>query len=260
VKHNSLLHVRCVITIGRTESQVAADFDILDREERATFQRFVFARDRLDYAAAHALLRRTLSEAKPGVEPGAWRFARTAAGKPYVVSPPADSMHFSISHTRGLVACATGCQGPVGIDVECDPLAPDNASLLADVCSRDEQAQIITAMPFERDKVFLDLWTLKEAYLKARGVGIGVDLTRYWFDLRKPGSISAPFMGQAARIWWLALIRPTATSRAALAVRCETPPVLDAAVIDATASRILRPVRSSHGDQEPGGGSAGIVQ
>src|SRR5690348_6947108 len=74
---------------------------------------------RCDYANAHDLLRRALSQCGH-CPPSAWRFQATSLGRPYLVPPfePADaSLTFSLSHTRGFVGCVIGRVSAVGIDV-----------------------------------------------------------------------------------------------------------------------------------------------
>jgi 4'-phosphopantetheinyl transferase len=140
--------------------------------------------DRRDYAAAHALLRRALTAVVPNHLPQAWCFERTALGKPYLSAPAVDGppLHFSLSHTRGHVACAISRDGEVGVDAECRSHIDDLETLMAGVCCADEYAQIRAVT--EQAARFLDLWSLKEAYVKACGTGIDTKLARITFDLR----------------------------------------------------------------------------
>ena len=168
--------VGCVVTSSHSPAEVARDASALDEKERAAFDRFVFDADRRDYAAAHALLRTMLSEAHPDVAPEDWRFARTPWGKPLVASPPAPRIGFSLSHGRGIVACAVSRGVEVGIDAEWAHRRMEIEPLAREVCSAQEQAQLRAAAPEAREVLFLEFWTLKEAYLKALGVGITSEL------------------------------------------------------------------------------------
>jgi hypothetical protein len=81
-------------------------------------KRFAFDDDRRDYAVAHALLRRLLSH-RHAVSPEAWRFEATPSGKPRVAADfAALPLAFSLSHARGLVACAVSEDAEVGIEVD----------------------------------------------------------------------------------------------------------------------------------------------
>src|SRR5205823_6502928 len=75
--------------------------------------------DRRDYIAAHALTRAALSRHR-AVSPSDWRFEANSNGKPSVVASQsgAPPLTFSLSHTRGLVACAVTHAAHIGIDVE----------------------------------------------------------------------------------------------------------------------------------------------
>lgn len=79
--------------------------------------------------------------------------------------------HVSISHSRGQVACVTA-GAPVGVDVEDLGRPRDHLSIARTVHSPAQCAQL-AALPEEaRAQAFLQWWTLKEAWLKARGQGL----------------------------------------------------------------------------------------
>ena len=146
--------------------------DLLSETERHRAFRFHQAHDRLSYAAAHALLRTMLSQAAGGV-PRAWRFAIAASGKPHL--DPADGgpdLRFSLSHSRGMVACAVAPALDIGVDVEA-PIPIADALSIARSHFSPSEADALGSMEEEvRSQAFLNLWTLKEAYLKATGQGV----------------------------------------------------------------------------------------
>jgi 4'-phosphopantetheinyl transferase len=248
--HLPLLRLRCATTTGLTDAETAGHARLLDAHETKTCQRFLVPEDRRDYAAAHALLRRTLTAAAPSHPPEAWCFARTALGKPYLSGPDIDDppLRFSLSHTRGLVACAVSRDGEVGVDAECRSHINDLERLMAGVCSADEYAQVRAAPAPEQLAGFLDLWSLKEAYVKACGTGIDSALAHISFDLRSPSLIRASLPAGAAQGWSFALFRPAVDGRIAIALA----PVrgskvrLDAACVGSSAqSAPMTPIRAS---------------
>lgn len=217
-------------------SDTARHAALLDEQESRRLLRLMAAEDRRDYAAAHALLRWTLTDLMPYIEPGGWHFERTARGKPYLSSahagnPPA---RFSLAHTRGLVACIVSRCAEVGVDVESRSRPIDVDLLMRDVCSVDEQQQISLIAPSARPDRFLDLWMLKEAYLKALGLGITGGTNQISFDLRNPGTIVTATPDQTAKRWWFALVGHTVECRCGVAIATDlfADPVLDAAVIE----------------------------
>ncbi len=222
--------LKCIVTADCTSADTADDLTLLDSEERRKVSRFFSAEDRRDYAAAHALLRRLLTEVSPNVAPEQWSFERTTSGKPYL--PPeyagAPPLAFSLSHARGMVACAV-CRGlEVGVDVEIASQVLSIHALPTNVCSADEQKQLSATPAGDRLSLFLDLWALKEAYAKACGLGLSIGLDRASFDLRS-ATIFSSLPDESANRWHFALIKPVPGSRVGLAIAASAAaPVIDA--------------------------------
>ncbi|DBA83761.1 hypothetical protein WJX77_006815 [Trebouxia sp. C0004] len=113
-------------------------------------------------------------------EPASLRFERNAHGKPQLSWEEADAqpdppIHFSLTHTSSLLGIAVSCGSLVGLDVEesnrhtkADPL-----SLARRRLAPLELASLEAIHSTEgRARRFVQLWTLKEAYVKAVGQGI----------------------------------------------------------------------------------------
>lgn len=191
--------------------------DVLSDDELARFQRFHFDEDRNDYALAHALLRRTLSDREPSTDPHAWRFEADATGKPRITGRAGPD--FSLTHTRGLVACAVAVAGRVGIDAETDSRSADVDLLMPEVCAPPERAALAALAGAARRSRFLDFWTLKEAYLKAQGLGISENLTAIAFFVKSDTDIRLETFGGGHRAdWSLRIFRIGAGGRVALAL------------------------------------------
>src|SRR6187431_535260 len=101
----------------------AAELDLyrswLSDEERARADRYLDAADRHLFLIAHALLRSTLSRYGDR-RPEEWRFATGEHGRPGIADEMAGTgrVGFSLSHTRGLVACLVSEEIDCGVDVE----------------------------------------------------------------------------------------------------------------------------------------------
>ena len=165
-------------TRGVDDGGVDAAVALLSGGERERFERLRRPDDRRDYALAHALLRQTL--ASSGSHAAAdWQFTTDDRGRPGLAN---GQLVFSLSHTRGLVACAVSTAGQVGLDVEA--VRPISAAQIADdFFSPEEQRQLELLGAPAAALRFFDCWTLKEAYLKARGLGIAVHLSDLSFTL-----------------------------------------------------------------------------
>jgi 4'-phosphopantetheinyl transferase len=248
--HFPVVHLCCIITTTLTFADLARDAMLLDMEETEKHRRFVAVEDRRDYAAAHALVRRMLTVVAPGIPAKEWRFERTAHGKPYVAAAMAGAppLRFSISHTRGHVVCAVSRHSEVGVDIQCRSQMKKMEIVMPDVCSDDEQAQIRAAEPSAQADCFLDLWSLKEAYLKACGTGIDVRLDRISFDLRQPAMIFPSLRNETNESWWFALFKPSSEARIAVAIAAnsQTVVMLDSAIVRRDGAHAsLHPTRTS---------------
>ncbi len=154
--------------------------EVLSPVERLRAERFAFAKDRRAYIAAHGLLRCVLSEYLP-VAPASWTFERVLLGKPWIASP-AEGMgfRFNLSHSTGMVACAVSLAGEVGVDVEA-VREGEHLPLARRFFAPEEVSQLEPLPPAERAEAFIRFWTLKEAYIKARGLGLSLDLAGFAF-------------------------------------------------------------------------------
>lgn len=189
----------------------------MSAEERARFERFRHEPDRLMFAMGR-LMARTLVARELGVEPGAWHWREGPHGRPEIDRPDTD-LHFNLSHSASLVACVIGRGQALGVDVEHLGRREPDKAIVPRYCSPSEAADIESRGAGWSER-FLTYWTLKEAYLKARGLGIAVPLSDVSFDLSGPeprirfeGSLS----GTDAR-WAFHLWRPTPEHVAAIAV------------------------------------------
>ncbi len=135
------------------------------------------------HLVSRALCRTMLSH-HTNVDPTAWRFATNEHGKPSI-SAPAEfaSLHFNLTHTDGLIACAISRAGPVGVDAEQTSRAVDIDRVAAHFFSPAERASLSQLPPNERNQRFFEYWVAKEAYLKASGVGLSLPPDTFTIEL-----------------------------------------------------------------------------
>lgn len=148
---------------------------LLPPAEQARADRFRFATDRTAYVAAHGLLRAELGRWL-GKAPGRVEIVYDALGKPGLAGPRAPALHFSISHSRRYVACAFS-QVRVGVDIEETDREIDLA--VAKVLAGPERRHLDRLAPEDRTVAFLEIWTMKEAALKAYGTGLSMPLDSF---------------------------------------------------------------------------------
>jgi 4'-phosphopantetheinyl transferase len=171
----SVLHLWCAYPDDLLEAAAAdACMALLSAEERARRQRFRFEHSRREYLATHALARTALSHYRP-VAAGDWQFTANAYGKPAL--EPDCGLRFNLSNSAGLVVCLVAeVPVDVGVDVESHARAEKMAEVAKKVFSATEMAQLDSLAGVERLDRCLSLWTLKEAYIKARGMGMALPL------------------------------------------------------------------------------------
>jgi 4'-phosphopantetheinyl transferase len=196
---------------------------LLAPEERERHQRLRRERSRREFLVAHALARVTLSRYAP-VPPEAWSFAAGEHGRPELSGPSqAERLRFNLSHTSGMVACAVIRELDIGVDVESAVRRVRHRELAERFFGEDEVRALRTLAPDRQVGRFLELWTLKEAYLKARGRGISVPLRGFQFQLSDSNPPRIRFDAALVRddpaSWQLALHHPTRTHTLALAIR-----------------------------------------
>lgn len=136
---------------------------------------------RQTYARAHGFLRDVLGH-YTGQPSAVVELAADANGKPALGDSP---LSFNLSYRPGRALLALSNAGPVGADLE--PLVPlsDAAPLIADLFSPVEQAALQAAATVDYWPLFYLIWTRKEAYAKA--LGMGLTLAFREFSVLAPG-------------------------------------------------------------------------
>lgn len=195
---------------------------LMSAEEREQQRRYLFPRHRHQALVARALVRASLSRYVPEVAPADWAFVRNAHGRPEVAGPSGvPDLRFNLSHTAALMVCAVTLERDVGVDVEDGHRRLAEQSLAERFFSPAEVRDLLAQPPQRRRERFFSLWTLKEAYIKARGEGLATPLRHFSFHL-EGARVEIRFARSLAddpTAWRFALMRPTPRHSAALAVR-----------------------------------------
>ncbi|BCX47078.1 4-phosphopantetheinyl transferase protein [Haloferula helveola] len=149
-----------------TEDSTVADA-ILSTEERERAARFVFDSDRTRWTAIRAAARRILASYLD-TDPASIEWKAGEGGKPYI---PSEEFEFNLSHSGELAALAVSTAGPVGIDLEPVSRAIQLPECEESFCHPLELSDL-PKEPSLRALALLELWTAKEALLKAHGSGL----------------------------------------------------------------------------------------
>jgi len=151
---------------------------LLSEQERSRQARFLRERDRDLYLMAHGMLRRVLAN-HTGVSPQTLAFETGPHGRPELSGPAAiGQLRFNLTHTPGLAACAVASGRAVGVDAENLARKIDLRSVSARVFSTEERRGLDALSGRAATERFFLLWTLKEAYVKALGLGFSLPLQR----------------------------------------------------------------------------------
>lgn len=98
-------------------------------------------------------------------------------GKPSLTDYP--DIHYNLTHAGGITACYIG-KSECGIDAE--RIRPYRPNVIKRAFSEEEKTLIENAPEAERDLLFFRLWTLKESYVKALGIGVSYPMNTAEFS------------------------------------------------------------------------------
>ncbi len=179
VSHATVLHVDLTAHADRE----AEAWAWLDEEEQARWQRYQHDGPRRRFALCRTALRAILC-GQLGCQNEQLAFGASDHGKPYaVVQGVAAPVSFNVSHSgaHGLIAFAAA--GRLGVDVEERRAPRDLDGLISSVMGPDEQAELALVHGCRKLHLFFNFWTIKEALIKALGLGLALDMSGFEIPL-----------------------------------------------------------------------------
>ena len=167
----------------------------LSEAERDRQARFRTEALRQTYGRAHGFLRAVLGP-YAGQPPAALALAAPGPrGKPALPAPVA--VQFNLSYRAGRALLAVSNEWAVGADVEALHPMTDALALVRELFSSPEQAALSATAPGAPwEALFYTIWTLKEAYAKALGMGLSLPFAE--FSVLGPGTDGAPWLAAPA--------------------------------------------------------------
>ncbi|MGE0326350.1 MAG: 4'-phosphopantetheinyl transferase superfamily protein [Polyangiaceae bacterium] len=191
----------------------------LSESERERASDFRMKEDRVQFIAAHACLRHVLSRYLPERGPQTWDYVIGPYGRPELAEPELRWLRFNLSHTGGLAACAVSRQLDCGVDVERRDKRRNFLGMSRTAFSELEQAELRQIPEERRQARFYEVWTLKEAYIKAIGMGLSQPLHQFSFALSAEGGAQfEPAPKRPAQPWAFYLDQPSELHQLALAL------------------------------------------
>lgn len=160
----------------KNQSSARDLFDILSRGEQERANTISHPDRKTAYITGHALLRLLLSYlAETGITPDTWQFQRNKYGKlSLLLCPGLPEYKFDLSYAGHIVAIAISRKYETGVDIErIVPIPPERIPWHVLTCK--EIKMLHRKQPQEQYVNFLKIWTLKEAFAKAVGMGFSID-------------------------------------------------------------------------------------
>lgn len=202
------------------EARLEACRAVLSESELARYERFRFPQDRHRYLVSHALVRNVLSRYLE-IPPAEWVFFCTSHGRPEIANPEIPPLRFNLTHTTGLAACVVTLSDPCGIDAERIAARHDPLGVARRMFSEAEYEQLSRLAGLEQLQYFFTRWTLREAYVKARGIGISFPTHKLRFNVDPAGLVSVTFqleLKEQIDRWQFRVLRPTPQHIGAIAI------------------------------------------
>ena len=194
---------------------------LLCEQELEQYRRFHFAEDRQRYLVSHALLRNVLSR-YVDLDPAEWRFSRSEHGKPEIANPGIPALQFNLTHTAGLAGCVVSFSDACGIDAEKIAKRHNPVGVAKRMFSEAETRELEQLEGQAYLEHFFTRWTLREAYVKALGIGISFPTRKLTFTVNKDNFVEVSFhpdIEERRDNWHFELLKPTAEHIAAIAIR-----------------------------------------
>lgn len=169
--------------------------DLLSDAEQAHLTGYRFREAAERYVVTRSLVRAVLGD-RLGLTPRDIRVTRTDTGKPVVTG----GVHFNVSHSGELILLALSDERAVGVDIERKRDVPRVTAMAARWLDAREQSDLdrLLAQGAELSEAFLRVWSLKEARIKALGVGIA-GASRARLDLVDALPLDGLLQGLSAR-------------------------------------------------------------
>jgi 4'-phosphopantetheinyl transferase len=149
---------------------------VLNKEEYGRYKRYLADQGRTEFFWGRYLLKAVMSSYL-NIHPQDIVFKKNQYGKLFLDSRfHQKAIGFNLTHSHGIVAGAFVLEHDIGIDVE------KISRNISDIVSRffsPEEKEYINRCYTSKKNLSYQIWTLKEAYIKAKGVGLSLPLESF---------------------------------------------------------------------------------
>ena len=175
------------------EAELLKWLSYLAKDQQERLMRFRFREDFLRSLFGEAILRIAAGK-KIGVAPEKIKIARPEGKKPFLPDYP--EVHFNISHSGVWAVCAIG-DVELGIDIEEIKDKELKPPLIKRVLTENEQRYLEMLPDTQRAAAFYRFWTMKEAYSKCIGRGLGIDPNKVDIEMDR----KTVYLPDENRVW-----------------------------------------------------------
>ena len=200
-----LKHNECHIwktTVFANVDNLDSYWYLLTQDERVRAKEYYFAVDRNRYIIARAILRKLIAMYLD-ITPQDILFGYTEYGKPYLdIKNNPQVLKFNLAHSRDSIVYGFTKSIDVGVDVEFINKEFVIDDLVQHCCSKQEQNKLITLSDEQKYSYFYNLWVIKEALVKAMGLGLSYDLREIHINFSENKLISAIDVVNNCKLYW----------------------------------------------------------
>ena len=168
----------------------------LSKQDQRRAVRFQFLEHKKQLLMGRYLTRTVLSWYS-GFSAGDWRFENNEYGKPFIASDllkgMAEPLFFNLSHSKNKLVLAIARHELLGVDIEYGLKIRRVEKLAKRYFSNSEIDDFGVLATDQMQKKFYDLWSLKEAYIKACGMGLAIPLDHFSFSFQSKNGIEIKF-------------------------------------------------------------------
>lgn len=152
---------------------------ILSSDERVKADRFAFEEHRQNFVVAHGFLRAILSR-YVDCAPVELQFGCAKYGKPFLIEPATcANLSFNMAHSGSFALYGISKGRMIGVDIEQIRPGLDIAEIAWQFFSINESNCLLSMSSDVRVHAFFDCWTRKEAFVKAKGIGLSLPLDQF---------------------------------------------------------------------------------